>query len=84
MSHAIEELNQYQTQQRMMHIAELQDYIVTKYSVLIQDEDMQYRFRRDLLYLVQMIYREAQEPMVKQMTDLMAVYNSPLIIDRKT
>ena len=37
-------------------------------------------FQRDLIYLIHLIYREAQVPLVKQMTDFVVYNTTPQII----
>lgn len=58
---------------------EFQDDFVRRYSAMIPDERRE-DFRRELIYLISLTYREAQEPLVKQLTDLVMTHSNPQII----
>lgn len=79
MSHAIDNWKLYEANQRLVRVSELQDYILKKYTEFVQDGDARDDLRRSLFYLIQLIYREAQEPMVKNMCDMLDRVNYPLI-----
>lgn len=77
---AIEEMGRFDEAQRLMRLAEFQDWFIRRYSEAIEDEDLRDRFRRDSIYMVSLIYREAQEPLVKQLREVIVAQANPLIL----
>lgn len=69
--------------QRLMRLAEVQRYFLKRYAPMIEDLRCREYFERDFLYAVSLAYREAQEPLVKQMTDFVLTNSRPIIFDAK-
>jgi len=83
MSRAIEDLTQHEEQRRLMNRAAMQDDFVQRYAAMIPDDRRRDDFRRELVYLISLTYREAQEPLVKQLTDFVMTQNRPLIFPKE-
>lgn len=81
---AVEEISQYEESRRLMRLADYQEYFTRKYSKVIEDENLRGDFRSELIYLVHLVYREAQEPLVKQLVDFVALHSHTLILDKPT
>ena len=81
MSKAIEDISRNEEFQRLMRLADFQDWFIRRYSGLIEDENLRDCFRRELIYLIHLAYREAQEPLVKQLTDFVVTNSRPLIME---
>lgn len=83
---AIEELSKFDEWRALGRVADFQQYMVRKYGALLEDERDKDDFGRHLAYLVQLIYREAQQPLVKELTDFITQCTvlgaRPLIIER--
>lgn len=82
MSETIESIKSYEYYRRLMRLADAQEDFMQRYSLLIEDPRRSEDFRRELIYLIHLAYREAQEPLVKQLTDFVMTCNRPLIFER--
>ena len=71
----------YEVHGRFMRLAAMQDDFSQRYAELIADPRKRDEFRRELIYLVHATYREAQEPLVKQLTDFVMTQNRPLFME---
>lgn len=76
-----EAINNWRQEQQFARLAEMQQYIIEHYGALIADERERYQFERHIIQLVHTVYREAQEPLVKQLTDFVMAYNRPLLME---
>lgn len=65
---------------QLLRVAELQTRLVERYNPWMADDKMRSEFARDIAYLVHLIYREAQEPLVKQITDFVILNARPAVI----
>ncbi len=79
---AIEELNRHEKDRSLMMLAATQERFIAKYSVLIPDDRYREDFARELTHLVHMIYREAQQPLVEQLTNFVMTQQRPIIIEK--
>lgn len=79
MDKAIEALNAHEESRQLMRLAQAQDEFLMRYSELIDSDRRKEDFRRDLIYLIHLAYREAQIPLVKQLTDIVVGSNQPLV-----
>lgn len=61
----------------LMSLAAAQADFVRRYSELIPDDRRRDDFGRELMYLIHLCYREAQTPLVKQITEVLATYTRP-------
>jgi len=66
----------------LMSLAAAQEDFVRRYAEYIPDDRRRDDFTRELMYLIHLTYREAQAPMVKHITQILAEYNRPLILER--
>ncbi len=82
MSKAIEDLNRYEDHQRLMRLADAQADFLRRYAEMIPDDRRRDDFGRELIYLIHLAYREAQQPLVKQLTEFMMTQSRPLIIEK--
>ena len=80
MNKAIENINASEAHQRLMRLADFQDWFIRRYSGLIEDENLRDCFRRELIYMIHLAYREAQEPLVKQLTDFVVTNSRPVLL----
>ncbi len=62
----------------MRHLADLQEEFLKTYEKRLP-EDMRSEFRRHFLFMLIATYREAQQPLVKQLTEYIATVNRPFI-----
>lgn len=83
MSNSIKELKHYEEQQRLLRLADAQDNFMQHYAAMLPDERERDYFRRELIYLIHLAYREAQEPLVKQLTDFVMAHSSPFLVMKK-
>jgi hypothetical protein len=79
MNEAIKGMKAYDEHHNLMRLASAQDDFVQRYASLIPDDRRRDDFRRDLIYLIHLAYREAQEPLVKQLTDFVMAHHSPFL-----
>ena len=78
-----QEWGEFEEVKAMGRVADFQQYMVRRYTPLLEDARDKDDFGRHLAYLVQLIYREAQQPLVKQLTDFVMQYSRPLIIEKE-
>lgn len=81
MSKAIEAINAHEEHQRLMRVADAQTEFAQRYARNLYGSTVD-DFQRDLAYLIHLVYREAQEPLVKQLTEFVTQYSRPLIIEK--
>lgn len=79
---AIEAINAHEESQRLMRVADAQADFQRRYSSLIADDRRRDDFERELVYLIHLVYREAQEPLIKQLTGFVVSQSRPLIIEK--
>ncbi len=82
MSKAIEEIHRYEESQRLMRVADAQADFVRRYVEMIPDDRRRDDFHRELIYLIHLVYREAQEPLVKQITEFVMTHTRPFVIEK--
>lgn len=75
---AIEDIKKFEEHRCIVSVAYAQTEFVRRYAEKIPEED-RIDFQRELAYLVHLIYREAQQPLVQQFTDVIVAQNRPLI-----
>ena len=90
MSNAIESMNTWQERQSLVRVADFQQRLVQRYCQYLADPEainadqdranyeLRSEFSREVAYLVHLIYREAQEPLVKQLTEFVTTQARPL------
>ena len=66
---AVEMMKQDDEDRRLRIIAITQERFIKNWQP--DDERMSEEFQRDFNYLIHLIYREAREPLTKQLTDIM-------------
>lgn len=81
MSETIKKMEEYESSRQLMRVSAVQDDFLQRYAQLIIDDRQRDEFRRDLHYLVHLIYREAQEPLVRQITEYITNHQSPLFVE---
>lgn len=69
MAKAIEDMKKHEEDRRLHGLALYQDDFIQRYVIMIPDDRRRDDFRRDLMHLIHLTYREAQEPLVKQMSE---------------
>lgn len=79
---AIEDINRFEESRALGRVADFQQYMLRRYTPLLEDERDKDDFGRHLAYLTHLVYREAQQPLVKQLTDFVTQYSRPLIIEK--
>lgn len=81
------EWGEFEEVKAMGRVADFQQYVVRRYTPLLADKRDRDDFGRHLAYLVHLVYREAQQPLVKQLTDFItqctAYGGRPLIIEKE-
>ena len=82
MSRAIEEINRHERVRNLMNVASDSQDFLKRYSELMPDDRRRDEFQRELMYLIHLVYREAQEPLVQQLRDFVVHYQRPLIIEK--
>ena len=82
MSKAIQNIAANEDYRRLMSLTHAQNDFVQRYSALIPDDRRREDFRRDLVYLIHLTYRQAQEPLTKQLTEFVMAYQRPLIMEK--
>jgi hypothetical protein len=83
MSNAIADMRNREYFERLMRLADAQVAFVDRYTKLLADDDDKYALRRELNYLIMLTYREAQEPLTKQLTEFLMTQSRPIIIEKK-
>lgn len=79
---AIDRMNLWDDHQRLMTLADGIDRFIKRYEPLISDERERDYFAREFLYVIQLAYREAQQPLVKQLSDVLALQNRPIVFGK--
>lgn len=81
--------------QRLMRVAEVQQRLIERYCKHITaeegikddqeraDYELRSQFSRDVTYLVHLVYREAQGPLIKQLTEFVMSQQRPILMDGK-
>jgi hypothetical protein len=82
MSKAIESIKAHEEERSMMNLAHAQADFLERYSAMMPNDRSRDDFWRELCYLIHLTYREAQQPLVKQLTDFVMHSNRPLLIQR--
>lgn len=82
MSKAIEEINWNTDTQRLLRLVDFQADFLKRYAPSIPEGVDRDYFVRDFLHLINLIYREAQEPLVKQMTEFMMAQTRPMFVEK--
>lgn len=78
---AIEEIKRFEEHRSLVSVAYAQADFLRRYAPMIEERH-RVDFEREFAYLLHLIYREAQQPLVKQLTDFVMEHNRPMIIER--
>jgi len=80
LSPSIEAIKQQEEYRTLMSVAARQADFVRRYGSMLTDDRMRDDFEREFIYLLHLVYREAQQPLVKQLTDFVVEHNRPMIM----
>lgn len=80
MSKGMQEINWNTDTQRLLRLVDFQDDFLKRYTRCIPEGVDRDYFVRDFLHLINLIYREAQEPLVKQMTEFLMTNTRPFVM----
>ena len=78
MSDAIKALKEQDEYRDLMRLSAVQAAFLQRYRQHVPAED-QHEFERDVMYMLQLTYREACLPLTKQITDFLMTQNRPMI-----
>ncbi len=81
MPNAMQALQQEEEWKAMGRLADFQQYLIRRYTPLLAEERDRDDFQRHVAYLVHLTYREAQSPLVKQLTDFVMTHNRPILYE---
>ncbi len=81
MSKAIEDWGKHEESRNLMRLADVQAEFLRRYSPMIE-QDYRWEFERELLYIVQLTYREATLPLTKQLTDFVLHHSQPILVGK--
>ncbi len=79
MNNSMKQIKEHDEFIRLQSLAETQARFVKNYIELLNNEEDKFYFQRDLFHMINLTYREAQEPLIKQLTDYIMMNNSPVI-----
>jgi hypothetical protein len=75
---ANEQIKKMEEEGKLSRLAQVHEGFIHRHRP--KDAEQARIFDGDLNYLVHMIYREAQEPLVRQMTDYVSLVNAPVFL----
>jgi hypothetical protein len=76
-------ITEHERRQDLMRLAAFQVYFLQRWGSLIEGDRERDDFQREVLYLVSLVYREAQEPLVRQLTEFVTNYSRPLVFGKE-
>ncbi len=82
MSNAIEEIKKFEEHRCLVSVAYAQTDFVRRWTPMLTEEH-RHEFERELAYIVHLIYREAQQPLVQQLTDFVMTQNRPILMPKQ-
>jgi len=81
MNEAIKKIGEYEESRQLMRLADALADFLRRYSEMIPDDRRREDFQRELAYLIHLTYREAQQPLVKQITEFVTAHSRPLMFE---
>ena len=82
MSEAIEAINRLEEQRQLLRLVDAQRHFLRRYVEFLPVHERD-DFEREFAYILHLVYREAQEPLVKQLTEVFAMQNRPMIFGKE-